>query len=280
MQMELKGGALEYSEIARHDLVDVAPSKATTLTDEIYSRLRSDILACRLTPGSKLSISKVCDNYGVNMAAVREALSRLSAEGLALAVPQRGYRVAPISLNDLRDLTAARIEIEKVCLASAIHRGGIEWETDLVGSYHRLSRTAYREQNEEARLSDAWVEAHALFHNALVSACDNGWLKRVRVILHEQSERYRQLSVLVSESTRDLQSEHQSIMEAALARQGDRAQSLLREHLTLTARILERAFSNAECHDSRSGSAVKRNFNVQPRVLKKPIDLLSLSRVG
>jgi len=186
---------MQNSEMSRSDLVDLVPSRATTLAAEVYRRLRADILACRLAPGSKLRINKLCDDYGVSLGAVREALSRLSAEGLALAEPQRGYRITPISLDDLRDLTAARIEIENLCLARSIQYGRIEWETALVGNYHRLSRTPYREPSDEERLSDAWVDAHALFHEALVSACGNIWLKRVRSTLYEQSERYRRLSV-------------------------------------------------------------------------------------
>src|SRR5271157_1164652 len=55
-------------------------------------------------------------DLGSEPGAVREALSRLSAEGLVIAESQKGYRVAPLSADELLDLTEARVEIERIAL--------------------------------------------------------------------------------------------------------------------------------------------------------------------
>ena len=215
----------------------VAPD-SSSLTQAAYERLRADLLACRLRPGARLRINELCQALSVSLSAVREALSRLTAEGLVVAEPQRGFRVAPISADELRDLTEVRAQIEGMCLERAITTGDVGWESQLVAAFHRLSRTPVREPDDPQRMNEAWSVAHAAYHAALVGACDSPWLLRLRGILYAQSERYRRLSVPLAEIARDLNREHQDIMEAALARDAGRARTLLTQHLELTTRAL------------------------------------------
>ena len=85
---------------------------ARTLASAICMQLRADIVSCRIRPGEKLNISTISKRFGVSLAAVREALSRLMAAGLVVAEDQRGFRASPLSIPDLMDLTQTRIEIE------------------------------------------------------------------------------------------------------------------------------------------------------------------------
>ena len=112
-----------------------------TQSDRVFGAVRADILGCRLLPGGKLRINEIAERNDVSLGAVREALSRLGAEGLVVAESQKGFRVAPLSADDFRDLTDARVEIEKLTLARSIARGELEWESQLVAAWHRLSRT-------------------------------------------------------------------------------------------------------------------------------------------
>lgn len=211
---------------------------SSSLTQDAYERLRADLLACRLQPGARLKIGELCQSLSVSLSAVREALSRLTSEGLVVAEPQRGFRVTPISPGELRDLTGVRAQIEGMCLERAIAVGDVGWEAHLVAAFHRLSRTPERERADPQRMSEAWSAAHAGFHEALVGACDSPWLLRLRAILYAQSERYRRLSVPLAEIARDLNREHQDIMEAALARDAGCAKALMAQHLELTTRVL------------------------------------------
>jgi len=211
---------------------------SSSLTQTAYERLRADLLGCRLKPGERLRIADLCQTLGVSLGGVREALSRLTAEGLVVAEPQRGFRVAPISADELRDLTAVRTEIEKLCLRRAIAVGDVGWEERLIAAHHRLSRTAERDPGDPARVADTWADAHAAYHAAVVAGCDSPWLLRLRGILYAQSERYRRLSAPLGRAERDLAREHRQIMEAALARDADSACALLSSHFELTTAIL------------------------------------------
>lgn len=219
-------------------LLGTAPS----LTEAVYLQLRKDLLTCQIRPGEKLNIGSLAERMDVNLGPVREALSRLTAEGLVTAESQRGFRAAPVSLQDLLDLTNARIQIETWCLQAAIAKGDLEWEAAIVAAFHRLIHTPELEKEGEAVVvSETWATAHANFHAVLVSACDSAWMLRLRDILYSQSERYRRLSVPLragdsgdGRSSRQ-ERDHRKLMEAALARDAELAAQVIAEHFNQTA---------------------------------------------
>jgi len=190
---------------------------SVNLTQSAYEQLRADLLACRILPGSRLKIQDLCTRLSVSLGAIREALSRLTSEGLVIAEPQRGFRAAPISPEDLKDLTRVRIEIDSLCLRLAVEQGDVAWESRLVAAFHRLSRTPERAAGDPTRSSDDWAEAHAGFHTALVEGCGSPWLLRLHGQLYDQSERYRRLSVSVAPRKRNIGDEHQKMLDAVLA---------------------------------------------------------------
>jgi DNA-binding GntR family transcriptional regulator len=209
-----------------------------TQADRVFSTLRADILGCRLMPGVKLRINDIAAAAEVSLGAVREALSRLGAEGLVVAESQKGYHVAPLSLADFRDLTDARIEIERITLARSIANGDLEWETNLVAAWHRLSRTGEAQGIKPRFVSDQWAQAHAGFHQALVNACGSVKLLQIRAQLYEQAERYRRYSGYVSRVERNVAAEHQRIFDASIARDPVAATQAIADHLRLTADII------------------------------------------
>ena len=216
------------------------------LTQGAYEALRADLLACRIAPGSRLKIQDLCQQHAVSLGAIREALSRLTSEGLVVAEPQRGFRAAPISRADLEDLTMVRIEVESLCLRRAMAVGTVDWEARLVAAFHRLSRTPERVASDPVRAADEWAEAHAGFHGALVDGADSPWLLRLHAQLYAQSERYRRLSIPLGLMDRDVDGEHRAIMEAVLPRNVDRALGLMRRHIGATTAILLKADMPAE----------------------------------
>ena len=167
---------------------------SSSLTEEVYQRLRNDLLACRIAPGERLRIADLCEQLGVSLGAVREALSRLTSEGLVLNEPQKGFRAAPISANELRDLTEVRVDIEGLCLQRAIAHGDVRWEGEILGALHQLARTPQYAPDDNRRMNDAWSTMHSQFHEALISACDSPVLMQIRRQLYDQSERYRRLT--------------------------------------------------------------------------------------
>lgn len=214
------------------------PSKNGSLTADAYAKIRAEILACRLRPGSKLVISDLCDTLGFSLGAVREALSRLTSEGLVNSEPRKGFKVAPVTKDELKDITNVRVKIESLCLENAIRNGNLKWETGIVSTLFEMSRLKLMDAKDPARVSDEWAEAHQRFHEALVAGCDSPWLLRLRATLYTQSERYRRFSVPLATSGRDLDAEHKAIADAAVARDGKEACTALAQHLKKTSRIL------------------------------------------
>ncbi|MDM0006170.1 GntR family transcriptional regulator [Variovorax sp. J22G73] len=213
-------------------------TKGPSQTRQVFAELRTAIVGGRLLPGSKLNIAALAEELDVSAGAVREGLAMLEAESLVVSEPSRGYRVSPISPEDLEELVKARIEIEKLCLAEAIRHGDLAWEGSVVSAHHRLSRQAERDAAMPTVLSAEWTSSHADFHNALVSGCPNSWLLRMHQMLYQQSERYRQLSAPLGKESRDVGAEHQALLDAVLNRDIQAAQVLMAEHLQTTGRLL------------------------------------------
>ena len=214
------------------------------LTQSAYERLKADLLACKFVPDERLKIGELCERLGVSLGAVREALSRVTSEGLVIAEPQRGFRVAPVSAEELADLYQARVELEGLCLRRSIQAGGVPWEASVVAAYHSLSRTPDIISEDGARVGEEWLRRHAEFHSALVGGCESPWLLRLRTQLFDHAQRYRRLSVSLTRTKRNVDKEHRELMEAVLARDADRAVALMREHLQITRNNLLKCIPN------------------------------------
>ena len=133
-----------------------APSNPRSLTSLAYERLRDDILRGRLAPSERLRIQALSERYQIGATAIREALSRLTTDGLVDAEDQRGFTVAPVSREELLDLTQTRIEIEQTALRMAVANGDVEWESHLLSSFHRLSRAEAQPWTGETLAAWAW----------------------------------------------------------------------------------------------------------------------------
>src|SRR5437879_12203353 len=104
-----------------------AGERPRSLTSAVQERLRADILSTRLLPGQKLHIAGLAKQFSVSLTAVREALSRLVADGPVQASDQRGFRVSPVSSADLEEVTHTRIDIESLARRLASDRGSNAW---------------------------------------------------------------------------------------------------------------------------------------------------------
>ena len=216
---------------------DKVVSIGATQSLRAYRSIREAIVTCQLAPGARLHIGHLARDHEVSPGAVREALAMLEKEGFIVTEPQKGSVVSPVSSADLLDLTLARVEIEKACLASSLLHGDIEWESQLVASFHRTCRRGAGHEPVFSHGDADWIAAHDGFHTALVAACRSQRLLATRSLLYDQSERYRRLSVAFSVE-RDVETEHRHLLEAALDRDVSAAQSLLEAHVKATAEAL------------------------------------------
>ena len=227
-----------------------APSSARSLTSLAYERLRDDILRGRLAPSERLRIQALSERYQIGATAIREALSRLTTDGLVEAEDQRGFTVAPVSREELLDLTETRIQIEGAALRMAVANGDVEWESQVLSSFHRLSRAEAQPWTEETLA--AWALAHRQFHDALVMGCGSPWTLRLCRLLYDQTERYRNLSVQPAKKRkRDVGKEHRELMEAAIARDADALCMLINAHFAKPPSSSSTAASQTTAHGAR-----------------------------
>lgn len=208
-----------------------------TLVAEAYHQLRADIIGGILKPNEKLRAEHLKDRYNVGAATLREALALLSAEALVVSEHQKGFRVAPTSLSDFRDITETRALMEAHALRLSIRNGDDEWEAGLSAAFHRLSRAEERLRNAE-QVDDYWEECNRKFHEALNAASGSRWIRHFLAILYRQSERYRRLAFINAPADRDVHEEHVAIFEAAIARDEDLAASLIEQHVRATLAVI------------------------------------------
>ena len=223
-----------------------SPGAAPTRGEDVYARLRGDILAGRLQPGSRLPFAELCARYGTSVGVLREGLPRLVEQGLVVAAPQQGYRVTPLSAEDLQHLTEARTAIETLVLREAIAHGDVAWESRALAAHHTLTRTPQLNPDDPQSVNEDWSAAHAVFHAELLAACPNPRLRAIARSLRDSAELYRRWTLPVgNDSNRDVSGEHTAILEAAtVARDPERAVTLLAEHLRRTARVLLQTTAN------------------------------------
>jgi DNA-binding GntR family transcriptional regulator len=213
-----------------------------TYASLVYDRLRHDILAGVLPPGQKLRIESICDRYEAGNSPVREALNRLSAEGLVERREQRGFYVAPISSADLDELVRTRCWLEELALRESIRLATNGWHESLVVLLHRLRTTPRSTSSETYRVNPEWELLHRNLHRALISACGSARLVHYCDDLADQAYRYRQLAVRKSyPDLRDVQAEHEEVVAAVLKGHSDLAVRLLMEHYGRTADIVRNA---------------------------------------
>src|ERR1700751_2802644 len=95
---------------------ETAGEESRTFAQAVQTQLAEDILNGRLAPGTRLRLQALCDSYQVSMSPLREALAGLTGRGLVVQEGQRGFSVATISSDDLRDVTETRIHVETTAL--------------------------------------------------------------------------------------------------------------------------------------------------------------------
>ena len=147
------------------------PEHNLPLVDQAFQRLRKDVLTGTYAAGAKLKVEDLQAAYGFSSSPLREALSRLSQEGLVRADERRGFRVAPLSPEDLQDITRMRLMLDVPALREAIEHGDDAWEAAIVAAYYRLEKVESRLPDGPVILDEEWSGLHRDFHAALLAAC-------------------------------------------------------------------------------------------------------------
>lgn len=213
------------------------------LTERAYRALRRAIVRGEFEPGSRLRVEALSQRFAVSSSPLREALHRLSEQGLVRAVENRGFRVAPLTVQGVGDLARVRTLVESEAIRDAIAHGDDRWEAQVVAAAHALALVERRLGDAPRALDDDWSARHREFHLSLYAACTSPLLLDLTDVLFDNAERYRRWSARWRQAPRHKHGEHQKLLKAALARDADMAVDLLRQHIGSTAQLVATALN-------------------------------------
>ena len=226
------------------DILESGGQKAAPLSEQALQQLRSDILNGTLAPGRQLKLDVLKDHYGFSSSPLREALNRLCAESLVSNEERRGFFVAPISIEDIQEITRLRLLLEPEALGEAIADGDDAWEAAIISAHYRLERVENRLTSQQPFILDSdWAELHEEFHRALLAASTSPKLLQMRTTLFYQATRYWHLWARNTPKPAKRGSNHERLLEAVLTRDIQRSTDLLKNHISQTTEIVVKYMS-------------------------------------
>jgi DNA-binding GntR family transcriptional regulator len=218
-------------------------SEERTLSGRAFTTLRDAIVSGEIAPGTRLDLTALATELDMSPMPIREAIRQLDALGLIEHNPHRSARVTGLSIEDLREVYAARFAIEAWAVAEAARRFE-DSDAELAAGSLKRTVEAQRETDHAA----SW-DADTEFHFALYQAAGSGWLLRLITPLWGTSERYRRLSQSPERDFDERYREHRSILDACIAHDADLAARLLGRHLARSANRLSMALEGSQLFD-------------------------------
>jgi len=209
-------------------------SSKETLTEMAIERMTSEIVNGVLPPERKLLVADLKARYGMGASPLREAMARLVSQGFVVFDRRRGFRVSPISQEDLEDLVSVRQSIEKSALELCLAKGDVEWEVGLVAAYARLERAVTGRAARDTPESPTIENAHKQFHTALLAGCGSRRMLELHDLLYDQARRYRHLMMQRVQDLDHFLEIHRLLMESTLSRNPAKACPDLVNHIALT----------------------------------------------
>ncbi len=178
------------------------------LTDAAYHVVKRDIVECVLAPGTEVTERELTERYRLSKAPLREALVRLSHEGLLRSIPRTGYLVTPITVQDVRDIFEMRLLLEP----AAARQAAGHVDKGLLTQLDELCRAGYTPGDRESER--AFLRTNRHFHLAIAQASGNRRLAMLLGQLLEDMERLFHLGLAVRNRSTEMQHEHQALVEA------------------------------------------------------------------
>ena len=207
-------------------------TRATTL----YRAIKEDIIRGSFSPREWLRIDVLRERYDTGASPLREALNRLSAEGLVVQQDQRGFMVADIDDKDVEEIIFTRCSLNEIMLPAALQRGDQAWEERVVLAQYHLSKTP--PFTSDGRVNDDYLARHREFHMSILAPCGSRWLLEMSEKLFDWTQRHQNLALRGDVvGSRDVAAEHNDLVKAILSRDVQKSIRLLNEHVQLTGRL-------------------------------------------
>jgi DNA-binding GntR family transcriptional regulator len=199
------------------------PTHAATLREEIEEM----IAVGTLRPGQHLDETELAERFGVSRTPIRETLIQLSTMGLVVIRPRRGAIVAELGPQQLVEMFEVMSELEATCGRLAARRMTPAEQATLVAA-HQACQDAL-----DAQEPDAYYYKNEIFHEAIYAGSHNQFLIDQTRALYRRLRPYRRLQLRVRNRLAKSYDEHDGVVQAIVAGDGDRAAMLLREHVMI-----------------------------------------------
>ena len=196
-------------------------------SDRAYNALREDIIEWRLRPGTVLAEVEQSERLGVSRTPVREALSRLTAEGLTTAAGGRGVVVTDISLESIDELFELRETLEVRAAALAAERG----EPGVFVELHAQLLLAPELLSDDDPARHEYYALVSRLDDAIDAAISNSYLAHAMRSLRVHLVRVRRLAADDSARLHAAATEHAAIAEAIAAGNPRLAEAATTVHL-------------------------------------------------
>lgn len=224
-----------------------ARSEVASFGDDAYGRIRRDILSCRLMPGTRTTEPDLMADYSIGKSSCRIALTRLCHENLLRSIPRKGYQVAPITLKDVEEIFALRVQLEPMAARLAVGRVDLEQLRTLEAACRVRHSVPLSEQ------IDVFMDANKAFHMAIIEASGNERLVRTLSGLMDEMTRLVALGFNVQRTKPEIKHDHNAMINAFEEGDGKRAELIARRHIeTFQAMTLEKVYDSL----SESGASL------------------------
>jgi len=216
-------------------MMDTQNDAPATRYDWVDSRLQAEIAIGTLLPGNRVKVNDLAAAWKVSPGPVREAVQRLAARGVLTMTPQRGARVATVSLREARELYALRIQLEPQALQNSVEHSDQAYLDEVQAAYASFMALQKRRGADRPTASEVYGR-HRDFHDATLGRCTDGWLLHLVGVLMDQTMRYVRYSYARPAPRLD---EHAALFERILAGDVEGSVVSLRAHLAESAANLE-----------------------------------------
>jgi DNA-binding GntR family transcriptional regulator len=213
----------------QHRSAPAIDASTPAVGEATYRRVRNDIVFGRLLPGQKLTLDRMREVYGSGVGTLREIFNALASEGLVEAEGARGFEVAKISRQNLREIAHLRQLLECDAIRSSFAAGDVEWEARVVAAHHKLASVDRQVSAGDRTGEESFRRYDWEFHNVLISSCGSRALLDLHASIYDKYMRYLVLaSVFRGEP---VTREHRELMDCALARDWRAAQAVTVKHI-------------------------------------------------
>lgn len=209
-----------------------ASKSRLSLVDEAVDAIKDRIDKGVLAPGARINLDETAAELDMSPIPLREAMRVLTTQGLVDSLPLKGYRVRPVTYDDLLETYRLRQVLDPLAVQVAI--------PNLTDARLVRIETAFTDLSKAPAGVEDWTtrrELHRDFHFAIYEASESRWLLLFIQMLWTNSERYQRLRTAVRSQQVDLK-EHREILAACQQRDARRGAQLMKEHIARTARVV------------------------------------------